>query len=356
MKKLLFILIFTVLCAALVAADSKLEIDRVEIGTDGRTLLTTGSNSGSFDVDPGDTLYVEVRLENNFDDDTDNDIEDVRVWAFIEDIDDDKDDVDDSDRVDVRADGHRIVKLKLKIPDDVSSYQDYELDITATGTDQNGTKHSDSVSYDIEIDRKENELIFEELRVSDVMCDGDAEFNVEIQNIGEEEELDVEMKVISSSLGTVYSDTFDLESINDDSDADSIYRKSKRLDLDDLFPGTHTLRVQVLYDNDRNKLEQSITLHVEDCESESIPVKKVEEERVYKTTERYSNPNRDRSFLFGDESQEVELQMPPAGVHTPTLAVPDTEGDDGFSTFVLLLACVAIIVFIILLLQNVYNR
>jgi hypothetical protein len=205
----------------------------------------------------------------------------------------------------------------------------------------------------MEVRRKENELAFETVQVSDVDCDGYMNVRIEIQNTGEEEEQDVELRVIDDDLGTLWSDTFDVYSINDD-DEYSSYRKTLNLDLKGLSPGTHTLQVQALYDNAVKSLEKNIQFNVRECGAvTSVGV--AAQDTTDRATERYYNPNRDTSALFGSGEVEVVVDLPPADAHVPSPpSVPATK-ESGFGTFVLVIANIAIIVFIVLLLRSIYE-
>ena len=349
MRKLIFILIFLLLAIPAIADSSELEIDGVEITSDGKTLLST-SSSGKIRVDPGAELSINVRLENLFDDDSDMRIEDIRVTAMIEDIDDGSDISDESDKIYVREESKRTVKLKLKIPKDASSYQDYDLEIEARGYDEDGVLHEDDVVIDVEVEREEHELVFEKLWINDVYCDRQAAVRIELQNIGEEFEEDIELTILSNELGTLFMDRFDLPSI-DDEEANT-YTKTKQIDVEELEPGLHAITVKVEYDEEKGLIEKTIEFTVESCSSaEQAAI--TEEERVDRTTERYSNPKRDLSFLYSDEEQVV-LQMPPAAAWTPKVPQPAPE-DNTFSTLVLMLANIALIAFIILLLMSLYE-
>ncbi|MBW2964067.1 hypothetical protein KY363_01280 [Candidatus Woesearchaeota archaeon] len=342
------IISFLILAAGIAsAASSKLEIDRVEIVSDGRVLISTSSSTGSIKVDPGDSLSIEIDLENLYPRSSDNEIRDIRVTAYIDDI-DDGDTIDDSDETDVYSGRDRTVKLRLKIPEDASSYKNYDLVIEAEGEDENRTVHSDSIEIELEVNRKENELVFETLQVGDADCNGNLRVKLEIQNTGEEEEKDVELS-LSTERGTAWSDTFDLESINDDIDGESRYSEAVTLDVDDLSPGSHYLKVQALYDNERKSLDRNVLFNVDDCRA-TVTGSTVKEDTTYRPVEQYSNPNRDTRFLFGNENT-VEVQLPPPGAVTPTLPQGRTESD-GLGTFVLLLANIAILIFIILLVNT----
>jgi len=297
---------------------------------------------------------VKVWIENTYDDDTDNDIDDVRVVGRIDDIDAGDDDYD-SETVDVRADSKKMVTLNFDIPKDASSYESYDLEIEACGDDQNGTEHCDSAEFDIDVDRMEHELVFDSLRVGDIRCGEDLDFRVEIQNIGEQEEWDVELKVYNNELGILFQDIFDLGSISDDYE-DSTYSKSKRLDADGLSAGTHTLIISLLYDNGREDLERRLMFNVDDCNSKDEAEEKEERKREYVEVERYSNPNRDTTFLFGDQKEAVVVEMPPPGIPSASLPTGTPAKDSWFGTLVLLLGNIALIIFIVLLLRSAFGN
>jgi hypothetical protein len=350
---LLVFALMLLVAATAVAADSELVIDKIEITSDDKTLLRTSSDSGDIDVYPGQELEIKVILENTFDDETDNDIEDARVSAVIEDIDDGDDESDSSEDVKVRADGTKTVKLKLKIPKDASSYESYDLEITATGYDQDGVKHTDDAVIDVDVDREDHEIVFEMLQISDVYCgDTDAMIKVEIQNTGEEDEYDVILRIRQYELGTLFSDTFDLPSL--DSEEDSTYRKTKLIDLYGLPSGRHDLTVEVEYDDGDEKLSKTLEFEIEDCGRATEPAKQPEETKT-KPTEQYSNPDRDLTFLFGEEEQEIVVQMPPAGAPTPA-TIPPAKETSTLTIVALAMANIAIIIFIVLLAITLYDK
>jgi hypothetical protein len=355
MNKTLLVVILVFLASVLtVAAGSKLEIGKVEITSDDDTLLSTSSSSGDFDVEPGQQLKVKVTLENNYAESTHNDMDDVSVSATIEGMDDD-DTEDSADGLSVRADGHRTVTLRLDIPDDASSYESYYLIITATGEDENGTTHSDEASYDIEVDREEHELVFNELSMNDVECGEDGMLRIDIENTGEEDEEDAELEVWASGLGLVWSDEFDLSGTSGDDD--STYEKYKRIDLSGIQPGSHTLTVKVTYNDGDDTLEKTLDFHAEGCGSSAQHDYYYEEDVPEKeqAVEAYTNPNRDLRFLFSPEEQPVVVEIQPQAPRIPVQPQP-AHKESAFSIIGLLLANLAIIVFIALLLSSVKGK
>jgi hypothetical protein len=149
MLVVLLVFLASILAAVANAASTKLEIDKVEI-TSGSSTLKTGT-TGNFKVNQGQELRIKVKLENLYSDSSDNDIEDVAVSARIRDI-DDGDDLEESyDDTYMRADGYKTVTIELEIPEDADTDQSYDLEITAEGTDQNGTLQTDEAYFEIEV-------------------------------------------------------------------------------------------------------------------------------------------------------------------------------------------------------------
>jgi hypothetical protein len=351
MKRLILLAVFMlILCSAGVLAESKLQISKVEITSGDNTLLSTSSASGNFDAEAGDDLKVKVRLENRFSESTHTDINDITVKATMEGL----GDTDQETALSVRADGERTVTLRFEIPDDASSYDSYYLTITASGTDENGSLQEDEASYDVEITGgDEGELDITDLNMDDVQCDEDGTLDIKVENNGNGDEQDVQLTARISGIGTVWEEEFDV-------DADDTYSKSKRLDLTGLSEGTHTVTLMLEY-GDNEEVEEETDFRVEGCGSgrESYDYEfdeyyTTETPRKEVVTEPYRNPNRDLSFLYKPAVQPVVLEMPPAA---PMLKMqPATQKESGFSMFVLALANIAILIFILLLVMSIYNR
>jgi|GEM_PF-2831355 len=348
MKTVYILAMMLLLTLGIAIADSShLELDKIEIRADGKLLLTT-SGDGSIKVKPGQELEIRATLRNTYDDDTYNDIEDVIVTANIEGM----DETDHSDRVDVRADGKRTVTLQLEIPEEASSLEDYDLEIRARGYDANGTLQDDESIIDLEVDRKDHDLEFTKFHASDVFCDEDfTTIKLELKNTGEDEETDVELRIENAKLGTMFFDRFDLASVIDDKDNN--YELEKRVSIVGLKKGRYTIQANVRYDDGRT-VEEETDLNIQGCGEESTYAASDEDEyRIEQTTERYSNPNRDLTFLFR-EDQGIVVDMPPLG--TPKLTVNPAKEDNTFGITVLLIANLIIAASIALLVIPSYRE
>jgi hypothetical protein len=351
MKRLIVLAVLAfILSSACVVAESKLQITKVEITSGGETLLSTSSASGRFNAEAGDTLRVKVRLENNFAESTHTDITGITARATIEGL-GNADATDQESALSIMANGERTVTFRLEIPEDASAYESYYLVVTAAGTDENNGAQEDEASYDIDVKRADNELDIDELDMEDVDCGEDGTLDIEVHNDGEDDLEDVQLTARIDDTGTVWKDMFDI-------DSGETRSKSRRLDLTGISGGTHTLTVTLTHDDDK-EVEEDTDFRVEGCGSERRSYDYEFDEYYGETprkeviTEPYRNPNRDLTFLFRPEAQPVELQMPP-----PVLKMPrePTQKESGFSVIVLALANIAVIAFILLLLNSIRNR
>lgn len=358
---LIFVILISIIgLSGIVSADnSKLNIEKVEVYKDGNKILGTSGNSGSINVDPGDEIILKVKLENTYSSTTDNHIEDVDVEAIIFDI-DDGDDEEDSDDIDVRADRTKTVTLKLNIPDDASAYETYDLDITAEGYDQNGTEHHDSITIEVEVERKTHELVVEEFRIVNIDCNGDADLRLELENAGEEEEEDVEIVVESMQLGTVWRDTVDIPGVGDDDD--HYYATSRRIDVAGLSSGEQRFDLEIRYNNERLTVDDSVYVHMPSCGTTSQVTGGAVED--VKSSNRISSEEKwekEYQELAARRAQlEVVVQdntlVEPQTVSNNVVKPADNDSEGLLSTIALVLANIVVIIFIMLLARAWYYQ
>jgi len=356
----LLLAVLTFSAAAAEAASSNLELDRIEITSGGENLLVTSSNSGRIDVEPGDELSIRVRIRNTLDDDTDETIEDASVSVRIEGM-DETDTIDFSEKVDIRAENYKTVKLRLRIPGDARSEESYDLEIKVSGRNSQGVVQDDEAVFDLEVMRDEHKIVFDKFHLSDPNCDGFSTLTIELRNVGEWAEEDVKLVVGSGRTGTIFRDLFDLESVNDFID-ESEYSRQKRVDLTSLRSGRYTITATATYDLNENT--ENTDLWVHPCGSQAgWSDGEMREGSVEQATERYSNPKRDTKFLFADaqDTDMIEVHLPEQEINQqynlPGQDKKDDKGGDtiSFGTLVLLLANIVLIIFIILIIRAAYE-
>ena len=342
MNKIIYLLIFTLLAnIALVSAYSHLDINKVDITTGGDSLLSTTSDTGTIKAEAGQDIRVKIRLENTYSESTNNDITDVDVVATLEGIDDGSD-VTDSTTTDVLAGTERSVTLSLEIPDDASADQTYYLRITADGKD-NTTSQSDKKTYELEITKEKGRIEITELNVNDGDCSEDTTMHISIENSGRDSEaIDLE---VTSDFGTIFTDSFDLDGIDD---TDNTYSESERIDLSGIGDGTYEVTAVARY-NDQ-EVEETTEFTVT-CHRETMQQNDIYNEPEYVAPIRSAA---DRSFLYNTGEQPVDVVLPPQ-IPTFDSPKPAPQQTSTLTYVALFFANIAILVFIILLAMPLYD-
>jgi hypothetical protein len=360
-KNIAFLVFFIIIMAALTCAaeaSSELQINSVEVSIDGDTKLKTSGNNGELEVAPGDQLTVKVTLENTYDYDTGDTIEDLEVEARIYDI-DDGGDVSDSENVDLRADREKTVTLKLDIPDDASDSETYDFEITADGTDQEGNSQSDSLMIEVSVGGEAADITIDEFDMSDAEC-GSAYLRITLNNAGEEEVKDARLRVISEG-DQLYTETFDVPGAGDP-DEDGTYSISARIDTDGLDEGSHIFEAVVEYGAGQSEESEETSGYVQQCDNgydgtNDYDYAAEETDGGPTSAERWEiqyqqlKTERGKLELVMQEDTYVEPQTQEQEIVVP----PRAEKSDGLTVAALVLGNIAVIVFIGLIVYSRYQ-
>ena len=258
----IFLSTLFILSASALATANKLDIDKVVIDVDGDQEFSGSGSSGNLYVEPDTEIEIEVTVENMWDRDSDDAlrIEDVEINAVLHDIDDGDDLTYSSSRFDLRAEGYKTIRWDWDIPEDVDSDQNYELEITVQGYDEEGELHEDEMVIDVEVERERHELIFKDIEVDDPSpCSDSARVRIEVENKGENDE-DVEFRIESDYKGELFSKDFEIEAFDSD---DNEYTLTRTIDVSGWNEGKYTLDFILEYDGD--EITESETLRIADC-------------------------------------------------------------------------------------------
>lgn len=217
------------------------------------------------DAKPGSKVVVELKVENTFDNDID--IEDIQATITIADIDNGEDLEDEITFDDLEA-GERsdTERVEFEVPLDVEK-DTYDIIIDIEGTDTNDVKHAVKWTLRLDVAKEKHELIITGayLSPSYVKCSRYATLNVEIKNIGTNDEDETKLEIKSSDLELDFAES-DIEiSSNPD---DNEYSKSLRINVPEgLKAGTYPITVRVYYKDVISSDFETINLEVQDCVS-----------------------------------------------------------------------------------------
>jgi hypothetical protein len=288
-----------------VETESYLDFDDVYVIIDGDDeQVSSGEN---IDIKAQDEFDLELTIENLNDDYDfeDGDIE-IEVESSELDIDESETYDDDLDHDDT---SDEITFKNLEIDEDDEN-DDVDVVITLTGVDENGAEHT--AEFIFQFDIKEIDEVIEinsvSLSSTRVLPGTDVEFEVELENIGSEDNDDVYLRVKNVELGIdEVIGAFEIE--EDDEETKTILITIP----EDAVPKIYSFDVKAYYDNDESDLsdvrEVDLTVYTldntddeEDDEDDSSNVNIITDQPSTPNNAQYGEPIQSNSLFGSDNS------------------------------------------------------
>ena len=236
-----------------------------------------GSNSNGnlrvtdFDVDPNNDFgpgeIIEIRNVDVSNEGDDN-IDDVIVEAVLYNVDQDEviaraesnsEDIDDNDKV-------QFDDFELEVPSDSSDLDEDDKYILYIQAFEDG-KEDENCNYDsiddIEFQRKSDDvaILSASATPSPAMCNANVNFVVEVQNVGEDDQDTVTIKLMDSTLNLDFeSDPFSLDQFDDRDDTYTLTQSYKIPATAE--EGTHNVEVMVVFDRGKKTESEFLTFNV----------------------------------------------------------------------------------------------
>ncbi|MFC1691616.1 LamG-like jellyroll fold domain-containing protein [Nanoarchaeota archaeon] len=268
---------------------SKLEITDITFRINGKKDSDVDETGGKAkDVKPGDEIEVTVEVENFYDEDVlDLTIEDVEIQWNAEDMDDGKNLDEEEDLGDLDAEENDEVTFTFEVPIDADE-DDYEISIKAVGEDEDNKDHSDLVNVYFEVDKDKHDLEITEADLNyDKICKGSNYLQIDIVNIGKEDEEDASLRVYNDALGIDEAISFDVDEGDDVS-------RSVNFFIEDALEGVYEILLELDYDKETET--QNIEFVV-DCTTQS------------QSDTSYDDGYDDSTQTLTQQQEEVELIM-----------------------------------------------
>ena len=251
-------------------AENNIEISDADIDITGDEDSSSGIDTDGgddFDVKPGDSVTIEVKVENAFSSSSNIEINSLRL---VMDIDDDGDfDIDDdSDTLGLDAGDDDTVSFTLTVEDDAEEGS-HEVQIIAEGDDENGAQHGDVLTFELNIERESHDVRIQRFEVSPerITCSAAVDFvevEVRIENRGSRDENEAAMEVVASSLG--FRETVDDLELDQD---ESVTRRFLIPVSEETASGSHRISVRSFYSNTVQQDSEEKVVTVDDCDEES---------------------------------------------------------------------------------------
>ncbi len=240
-------------------ARNNLRIKDVRIVGSNGDSKSIGSDDTVKNIKPGDTLSLEVNVENRFSSNDNVDLEDIEVTAVNDDL-----DLDESETISSIAPRKtKTATMRFSIPDDIEN-DDYEVTIEAEGDDENGAAHGQRFRFTIEIERPDHEISITraELDPSSISCESSTELRIAIRNTGSNEEDATYLRIASPDLKfSQVVGPFDLDEDQSRSSTFSIPI------LPNLSVGSKRITVESFYEGDQLSDRKTVLLSLSRCEA-----------------------------------------------------------------------------------------
>jgi hypothetical protein len=224
---------------------SELEIKNFDIN---------GKSSGKLSVEEENEIEIEVK--NNFNED----IDDVEVTVTILDV--DGDDLDEDETVDIRDGDEETLTFTFDLTNEDIDEDSYDIEVKVEGVDDNGAKHTTVERKTVDVDREKHKVVIRKVSLdrSSVSCTAQSgSISVKIENIGEKDEDDVEIRISNPDLNLdIRKSNIDLD---DFKGRDNDHEVNVPFDLTEATNGEHQIKVEVYLDGSLEDREE-VTLTV----------------------------------------------------------------------------------------------
>jgi hypothetical protein len=223
------------------------------------SIKVNGKSSGDLSIIKDNE--IKVKVQNDYTEDMDN----VEVTVTILDVDGDDLEEDDSiGNLDVGDDDTASVTFDLA-GENIDDNQ-YVIEVVVTGDADDGSFHEtvETKTVDVDIKTHEVQISRASLSSSSLQCSRLTTLSVTVENIGEKDEDEVEVRVLNSALGLDLSRQ-DIE-VDSFFDSDNDEKVSFSIDANGVAAGTYDLSVELSLDGE---LDDSavVTLNVAECGS-----------------------------------------------------------------------------------------
>ncbi len=177
--------------------ENLLVIDDSDIEIDSRRREDIDDADDVEDIQPGANVKIEMKIRNEYNDDSDVDVEDVDLEIECENEDDF--DIDDNslDLGDIAADSEETDAFSIDVEKDAED-GDSTCDVKTVGTDENGARMGQGFSFTLEITRETHDIQITSITPNPgiITCDDNTlELTIGLLNIGKSDEDEVAVEV-----------------------------------------------------------------------------------------------------------------------------------------------------------------
>lgn len=268
---LLSLIVFMFLMNVAYAAETKLNFSHVDVKVGGRTSTNLkNGDTARDDAKPGDNVEVRVEMKNSYTSAENLKINNIKVKATLENIDNGDDLEEESNEFSLSPGSTKRVTLKYKLPLEVDE-NSFDIFIIADGSDKNTSQHNEmTIKLNVNKDTHKIKITRDALSPAEISCSRkNLQLAVTLLNIGTEDEDDVTLQISNADLGIDVKDNIgQLRAVPNEPESrfSKVYRFNVPSNADS---GSYPINLRILYNNDRKLTEDTLTLTVNDCAAAS---------------------------------------------------------------------------------------
>lgn len=243
-----------------IQTENNLRIKNIKVEVDGDSENVDNGDRVS-NVKAGASVVMKIELENKFSRDDNVDINDVDVTVDSDDLDVNE----DEDAGDIAPKKTREVTVRFTIDEDADD-DDYEVEVRASGEDENGAKHGEFLRFTIEVEKREHEIKIGSVSLNpeSAGCEERAQLRATIKNIGRRDEDEVFLRIESPDLR--YGDVLGPYELDED---DSRLVTADIPVPKNMSAGNKRITLETYYDTDIRSNSDAALLRVVACDEAS---------------------------------------------------------------------------------------
>lgn len=249
----------------LLRRENQLDIEDLDVCVNDKCLNVDNTGDSIENARPGDTITIDIKVENEFSDNDAEDIiiEDITVGYIIDEDDIEEDDDETISEISAGSDSEETFSFTL---DDDVDENTYEVLVYAGGIDQHGAYHADEIKFKLVVEKKKRDLEIRDVNLNPMTLSCNrysSRLNVRFVNLGTrtEDQAAVEYEIkdldMSQKKGT-YQVTEGSE---------------KNVDFEinlpeDVKPGPYKVTVTTYFEQSYPSDQEYVELTVPDCGEE----------------------------------------------------------------------------------------
>ncbi|PIN76773.1 hypothetical protein COV17_01110 [Candidatus Woesearchaeota archaeon CG10_big_fil_rev_8_21_14_0_10_36_11] len=224
-----------------------------------KSIEINGKSSGDLSVEEENEIEVKVKNEYT------QDMENVEVTVRILDV--DGDDLEESEEIGDLDEGDTdTVTVTFDLRNEEIDKEEYVIEVTVTGDSvDDNSEHETVETKTASLDLENHKIIVDKasLGSSTLTCNLQTTLQVNVNNVGKQDEEDIVIKVTNDALGlNLKKSNIDLEKFFD---SDNEYDTSFNINVDGARAGSYPITIEVFRDTDRLEDTETVTLTVGDC-------------------------------------------------------------------------------------------